>query len=428
MAERKLPAPYLRLPQRMSGVGNIPAHGQVETAEWLRWLRGPQADAEVETAEWLVGRVAPNPMRRWVLSGVGDLGCGTVAARIAELLGIAPKPRGSGFRRVVVLGLAMSSDESEAALDLGLDDAEPGEGLSEEDRARASLGGRAHLGRFAGKCIGDDVSQKASRCLRVVALQTAGTGCDRYVWGRWWSSCLADLGADVGVLTETRTAGDAAHAAACQGMRDGGYAAISHNNLIAEPAARDGTAAGGMRASGVALAVRAGHSSGWTDVVLGPHGRAIAASLQLQGGVELRVVGLYGVSGACLPGFERREDAVRQEADLNAFVQQQAEWASQRSCLLVAAGDLNSIVDAALDVWEGTAQARASSLAATLQSCGLSDTFRARHPGTKGVTYVAIGGGSASRLDAICLETLAKQQLRAAQRKHCLAVAWGCGP
>ena len=293
----------------------------------------------------------------------------------------------------------MSSDESEAGLDLGFEEA--GEGLREEDRARLPLGGCLRLGRFAGKSIGDDVSQKVPRCLRVVALQTAGTGCDRYVWGRWWSSCLADLGADIGVLTETRTAGEAAHAAACQGMRDGGYAAISHNTPPAELPAQDATAAGGLRSSGVVLAVRAGHAPGWTDVAWGPHGRGVAASLRMQGGVEMRVIGLYGVSGSCLPGFERRADAVRQEADLNAFVQQQAEWASQRNCILLAAGDLNSIADTDLDVWDGTAQARASSLVAELQNCGLSDTFRARHPGIRGFTYVAIGGHSASRLDAI---------------------------
>ena len=99
--------------------------------------------------------------------------------------------------------------------------------------------GRAGVVRYSpispARVWGDDVSWKLSDTLRVVGLQTAGTERDRYVWGRWWAECLLMLGADVGVLTETRIASESGHAAAIRGLRDGGYAAVSHNCLTPPP-------------------------------------------------------------------------------------------------------------------------------------------------------------------------------------------------
>ncbi|CAE7770376.1 unnamed protein product [Symbiodinium sp. CCMP2592] len=226
----------------------------------------------------------------------------------------------------------------------------------------------------------------------------AGTGSDRYVWGRFWASSLESLGADVGILSETRLLTPASHAAACRGLLDGGYVALSHNSVRAAPAVADADL--GPSASGVVLALKSKHPTGWYDAAYGPHGRGLAASVDLSASLELRVIALYGVSGSCLPGFTRRDAAVQQETDLNTFVRQQCHMALQRDALLVVAGDLNSIHDPALDVWQGVAAQRDNSLVSTLLDCGLMDTFRVRHPTTKAFTYFSPAGG-ASRLDAV---------------------------
>ena len=135
-------------------------------------------------------------------------------------------------------------------------------------------------------------------------------------------------------------------------------------------------------------------------MALGPHGRAIAASVNLTADLELRVLALYGVSGSCLPGFLQREAAVKQEQDLNAFVREQSQHALHRNAFFVAAGDLNSIGNEHLDVWQGSAQPRADSLLGTLLACGLRDTFRQRHPLTRAFSFFSQAGG-ASRLDYV---------------------------
>ena len=129
-------------------------------------------------------------------------------------------------------------------------------------------------------------------------------------------------------------------------------------------------------------------------------GRAVAASVDLTPDLELRVLALYGVSGARLPGFSHREAAKQCEADLNDFVRDQSQYAIQRDALFVAAGDLNSISSHNLDVWYGDAQPRPDSLLSTLISCGLQDTFRVRHSETAAYTFFSQTGG-ASRLDYV---------------------------
>ncbi|CAE7718476.1 unnamed protein product [Symbiodinium sp. CCMP2592] len=214
-------------------------------------------------------------------------------------------------------------NDSSSGSDIDLDPREDLR-LSEEARGRWQGGSRVELPRFSGSCLGDDVSWKLSGTLRVVGLQTAGTGRDRYVWGRWWAEFLIMLGADVGVLTETRIANESGHAAACRGLRDGGFAAVSHNCLTPpRGASSEVAAANDPRSGGVVLAIRTTHTSGWTDVAADSHGRGLAASALLANGASLRLLGLYGVTGSCLPGFQLREEAKHQEAQLNLFVRSQ---------------------------------------------------------------------------------------------------------
>ena len=199
----------------------------------------------------------------------------------------------------------MSSEEDEGSLD-----DHPGAApLGPLERELWPIGRRVNLPQFCGRSLGDDVSWRPESGLRIVALQTAGTGSDRYVWGRFWASTLEDLGADIGVLSETRILTEGAHVAACRGMRDGGYHALSHNCDLGagDPRIRPLEPLGlGPRSSGVTLAIKATHPAGWRQVAYGPHGRAVAASVDLTPDLELRILALYGVSGACLPGFQHR--------------------------------------------------------------------------------------------------------------------------
>ena len=286
----------------------------------------------------------------------------------------------------------MSSDESEDSLELGEDAAVP----SGEDRLRWPVGGRVDLPLFSGKCLGDDVSWRPREALRVVALQTAGTGVDRYVWGRHWASCLADLGADVGILSETRIATSAGHAAASRGLADGGYCSLSHN---VPPSASDFPGRCDPRSGGVVLAMRAQASTGWHSVARDLHGRAVAGTVSVSAGLEIRFVAVYGVTGSCLPGFERLPYQLQQEAALANFILDQEAEALQHNWPLIVAGDVNSICSTDLDVWEVQAQPRAGSICSLLHRCGLTDSFRARHPRLQAFTYFTSSG--ASRLDAI---------------------------
>ena len=131
------------------------------------------------------------------------------------------------------------------------------------------------------------------------------------------------------------------------------------------------------------------------------HGRGLAASALLANGASLRLLGLYGVTGSCLPGFQLREEAKQQEAQLNLFVRSQSDWAHRSDSILVAAGDFNSIYDEHLDAWGGTASPREGTLIHTLLDCGMVDLFRQRHPRLRAFTFFPRSGG-ASRLDGIC--------------------------
>ena len=240
----------------------------------------------------------------------------------------------------------------------------------------------------------------------MVALQTAGTGVDRYVWGRHWASCLADLGADVGILSETRIATSAGHAAANRGLADGGYRSLSHN---VPPSASDLPGRCDPRSGGVVLAMRARASAGWHSVARDHHGRAVAGTVSVSAGLEIRFVAVYGVTGSCLTGFERLPDQLQQETALANFILDQEAVALQHNWPLIVAGDMNSICSTDLDVWEVQAHPRAGSICSLLHRCGLMDSFRARHPRLQAFTYFSSSG--ASRLDAVWWRSLQGREL-----------------
>ena len=205
---------------------------------------------------------------------------------------------------------------------------------------------------------------------------------------------MSDLGVDVAALTETRLDGTLAHSAAISGMWDAGYLCISHNVSSAEGR----TAC--PQSSGVALAVKRDVATDWANIQLGPHGRALGGSLCLQNGAVLRIVAVYGPTGACLPGFTQNARAVQHETDLVSFLQGQVAMAQANDWTLVVLGDLNSFTDGALDKWQGHWQVRDECLAVQCRELGLIDAWRDTRPALPGFTYVS-PTGSASRLDSI---------------------------
>ena len=240
--------------------------------------------------------------------------------------------------------------------------------------------------------------------IRCVGLQTAGSGGCLRQWGSWWGKALAELGADIGVLTETRIGSEHQHTQAVAGMLEAGYIAVSHNasDLHRETDVATGAAAGlhGPRAAGVILAVKRSYVGGWSSVAFGPLGRALAGTLVLEDGASLRVLGLYGVTGACNTNFLSLPSSVIAEQRVNAFVQDQAALCEDKGWHMVAIGDLNSLADAHLDRIGGRSAVRPECLAAQLAELGLRDSFRVRHPDLRAVTFVS-WTGSASRLDQI---------------------------
>ena len=277
--------------------------------------------------------------------------------------------------------------------------AEAGNESGDRDLTRESVdvGERINLRDFAGRCVGDNVSWKGSAALRLVALQSARSAGDRCEWGRFWGNGFRELGASVGVIAETGLWEEAAVAAAVRGMACAGYTAIAHG----VPPGRGAESGYELSlANGVLLAVRDGYPGGWETVDRDGAGRGLAACITSAEGNALRLVGVYGVSGASLPGFDRSQQRLDAERRLLEFVRAQVELSSLQGWTLVVMGDLNSVVDPALDTWGGTHIARTECLAQTLVQHGLEDTFRCRRPELLGFTYYG-PAGAASRLDGI---------------------------
>ena len=243
-------------------------------------------------------------------------------------------------------------------------------------RSQLRLGHQLQLPSLSGRPIGDDISWKASRSVRVAALQCASTGLDRHQWGLWYGDGLASLGADIGLLSETGLCTEAQHSLACQGLSAKGFCAVSHG--------RPATASQTYRA-GVLLAVRTGYSGQWSQVAKDTAGRALAATLLTATGLAVRLVVVHAPVGACSPGFSHSPLAPA-EADLKLFVDAQIRLCAANSMALILGGDLNSFASVDLDTWQGTYVDSSTCLAAHLGNQGLLDTFRARHPNLKAYT------------------------------------------
>ena len=301
--------------------------------------------------------------------------------------------------------------DSDGASSESSNDAASEEAAGQEllQRSQPTTGRQARLLAFTGQCIGDDMTSVGSRATRFISLQSGGTGGNREHWGHLWATGLKDLGGDIGAVAETRIYTEEGHAAASRGMLAAGYVAISHGvggnrGLNAAPL----TERDELLANGVILAVRRTYAGSWEHVARDGDGRGLAANVVGQDGTVVRVVGLYGVAGGSLPGFDRQHHRVEANKRLLAFLSRQQEMAVHNGWVLVVLGDVNSICDPRLDTWDGTHVVRSTCLACALAEAGLQDTFRTRHPRLRGFTYYALGG-SASRLDAVWLLAPAEQ-------------------
>ena len=109
-------------------------------------------------------------------------------------------------------------------------------------------------------------------------------------------------------------------------------------------------------ANGIVLAVRATYAGVWEQVQKDKDGRGLAANLVCKAGITVFVVGVYEVTGGSLPDFEGQRCRVDANQRLRTFLQKQLQLAAASNWLLVVSGDLNSIIDPALDTWGGAAR------------------------------------------------------------------------
>ena len=299
-----------------------------------------------------------------------------------------------------------------------------GEVVGDEQRHVAKVGKRQELPNFTGQSIGDDVSWVGDSVFRCVVLQMAGAGTDKYVWGRCWAKALKDLGATVGILCETRLTGPQAHAMAVNGLLDGGFVALSHNVEQENPETQ--ADAYGPKSAGVIIAVVREMPGGWHQVQKDLDGRGLAGTLYLKDEVQLRVVGTYRVSGACLPGFHTRPAASRIEAALNEYIEMQAAEADRQGWVLLVAGDMNSFANTRLDTWGGNYMVREDCLARKLEALQMTDTFRALHPERRAFRFPRQDDGKQARpnLD----ETAVGCRSDRPQRSHCVAMGRASRP
>lgn len=239
------------------------------------------------------------------------------------------------------------------------------------------------LPSFTGTCYGDHVSWKGSSSTRIVSLQSGGAGRDRYLWGRHWGQSLTTLGADVGVIAETRIRGADHHALAIRGLWDAGFLALSHGCDADLPRGQDPAhycLVQQMWAVGVVLAVRKDYIGSWSAVQRDSAGRGLAGNLTLQNGVVLRVIGVYGPSGASLPGFETNGARLAAESRLVSWVSSQLASCQEKGWLPLVAGDLQSVGLPSLDCWASSHVVRPSSLASCLATAGLVDEVSRASP------------------------------------------------
>ena len=227
-------------------------------------------------------------------------------------------------------------------------------------RLSVNVGKFRNVGGFSGRCVGDDLTWKGSKVIRACALQTAGSGGCLREWGRWWGFALRSFGADVGILTETRIWAEAHHSQAVLGLSEAWFVAVSHNRPPLRQASHNLGGAVGVdpRGGGVLIAVRADHVGSWQDITRDADWRAVAGSLTPGDGQTLRVVGCYGVTGACLPNFTSVRGALEKERRLTECLKQEAQLCDSKGWLCVIGGDLNIFTDASLDRWGGPTTVR----------------------------------------------------------------------
>ena len=256
-----------------------------------------------------------------------------------------------------------------------------------------SLWPQCGLWPLCGLPVSNGPSWKGSQVFRVAALQAGGVGTVPDFVGHWWGSSLSQLGADLGCISEISFSSDQLAPSLLRGFHDAGYTAICHG-----PSADQCVPS----RVGVALAVRRNAVTTWTDVSRDAIGRCLAGNLHLHNGTLLRVIGVYGITGASLPGFERDRSNLQDEGSIVNFIQAQFNKADQQGIPCLVIGDFNSIASVELDSWHGSHIFRQNCLAARLAVSDSADVFRIRHPDLRAFTYFA-RAGSASRLDSIWL-------------------------
>ena len=198
--------------------------------------------------------------------------------------------------------------------------------------ASPSQAPKQYIKGFHGRCIGDSAASIRHDVLRIIALQVAGRINDIQAWVSDTCSQIKLSRAHIAVLTETRIQTVDKHNLIVNAFKRKGYLAISHNAASQRSKVLDLTLASddplcdpefGPRSASVILLVSAKYVSGWTNILLDLHGRAIAASLDLCDGSTIRIIGVYGVTGASCINFLSFQSKSKAEALLNEFLLQQ---------------------------------------------------------------------------------------------------------
>ena len=267
---------------------------------------------------------------------------------------------------------------------------------------------RRSIRGFHGRCIGDSAASIRSDVLRIIALQLAGRIKDVNAWVSDAVSQLQCSGAHIGVFTESRVQTMDKHHLIVNAFKRKCYFAISHNAAAQRTTIRVPSLATicppcdsefGPRSAGVILVVSASYISGWSNVALDLHGRAIAASLDSCDGSTIRIIGVYGVSGASGTNFLSFPSKSKAESLLNEFLLQQFKLCEQCGLHAVVAGDLNSYQKPEVDHFGGPSAIRPDCITSCLAAQGFYDSFRQKHLAIVAFTNLSNSGGS--RLDQI---------------------------
>ena len=142
--------------------------------------------------------------------------------------------------------------------------------------------------------------------------------------------------ADIGGLTETKMKGQVAHNKLIRAFNDYGFHCISHNSELPDGEGE------GPSSAGVLLIASKTKFHSLDNPKNDIYGRVLAATVTTTDG-NIRIIVVYGPSGATSPCFESNENGKNIEKDTVVFIKEEQEDCRKEGMICLVIGDLHGV-------------------------------------------------------------------------------------